>query len=85
MALGGEIVNLGGLNLLHDADQAARIGHVAVMQDEFAVLDVRVLIEVIDAIGVEQRRAALDAVNLVALLQQEFGEIGPVLSGDTGD
>ena len=32
VALRGEIVDLVGLRLLHDADQVGRIGHVAVMQ-----------------------------------------------------
>src|SRR5690349_19011781 len=39
----------------------------------------------IDAIGVEQRGAAFDTVHLVALAQQEFGKIRPVLSGDSRD
>ena len=33
MALRGEVVDFVGLRLLHDACQAGRIGHVAVMQD----------------------------------------------------
>jgi hypothetical protein len=33
---------------------------------------VRVLVEVVDAVGVEERRAALDAVHLVALVEQEL-------------
>jgi hypothetical protein len=36
-------------------------------------------------LGVEQRGAALDAVHLVALFQQELGQIGAVLAGDAGD
>jgi hypothetical protein len=32
-----------------------------------------------------ERGAALDAVDLVALVQQEFGQIGAVLAGDSGD
>ena len=46
---------------------------------------VRLVKEVIDTVGVEQRRAPLDAVNLIALADQELGEIGPVLSGNAGD
>ena len=30
-------------------------------------------------------RAALDAVHLIALLQQELGQVGAVLAGDAGD
>ena len=46
---------------------------------------VRILVDVVDAGGVEERGAALDAVHLVALGEQEFGEIGSVLAGDSGD
>ena len=49
MALGGEIVDLVGLRLLHDADQVGRVGQVAVVQEEAGVGVVRVLVEVIDA------------------------------------
>ena len=45
----------------------------------------RVLIQMVDAFGVEQRGAAFDAVDGVAFLEQEFGEIGAVLAGDAGD
>ena len=44
-----------------------RVGQVAVVQDEALVVDVRILVEVVDAVGVEERGAALDAVHLVAL------------------
>ena len=85
VTLRGEVVDFVGLNLLDDADQAAGIGEVAVMQDELAVGLVRILIEVIDAVGVEERRAALDAVDLVAFVEQELGEVGAVLARDAGD
>src|SRR3989344_9104898 len=85
MALRGEVVDLRRLYLLHDADQAARVGHVTVMQHEPALLFVRVLIQMIDAIPVEQRGPALDAVHLVTFFQQKFGEVSPVLPGDASD
>ena len=85
VALRAQVVDLVGLHLLDDADQVGRVGQVAVVQVEALVVDVRVLVEVVDAVGVEQRGAALDAVNLVALLEQELGEIGAVLAGDAGD
>ena len=39
----------------------------------------------IDAVGVERRCAALDAVDLVALLEQKLGQIRAVLARDAGD
>ena len=46
---------------------------------------VRVLVNVIDAAGVEARAAANDAVDRVALGEKEFAEIGAVLASDSGD
>src|SRR6478672_1641690 len=46
---------------------------------------VELVVQMIDALGVERRRAPLDAVDLVALREQELGEIGAILARDTGD
>jgi hypothetical protein len=85
VALRGEIVDLVRLGLLDNVDQRGRVGHVPVVEDEAPVGIVRVLVQVIDAVGVKQAGAALDAVDGVALVQQEFGEVGAVLAGDAGD
>jgi hypothetical protein len=85
VGLGGQIVDLVRLDLLDDADQVGRVGQVPVVQEKPATLLVRVLVEVIHAIRVEERGPALDAVHLVPLGQQKLGQIGPVLTGDAGD
>ena len=85
MTLGGEIVNFVWLDLLHNANQAAGISHIAVVQDKFTRLDMRVLIQVVDTVRVEQRGPAFDTVYLIAFLQKKFGQIGSVLAGDTRD
>ena len=85
MTLRAEVVDLVGLNLLHHVDEARRIGEIAVVEHEAAVADVRILVEMIDPVGVEQRRPALDAVDDVPLVEQELGEVGAVLAGDAGD
>jgi hypothetical protein len=69
MALRGEIVDFIGLHFLHDVDQAAGIGQIAVVQYKMAAFDMRVLIQMVDAVGVNERSAALDAMHLVSLLQ----------------
>ena len=77
MALRGEIVDLVGLGFLHQADQVGGIGQVAIMQEEAHRLVVRVLIEMVHALGVEGGRAALDAMDVIALGQQQFGQKAP--------
>ena len=90
MALGAEVVDLIGLHLFDDALQVAAVREIAVMKSEAWRLScgislVGILIEVIDAGGVEGGGAAFDAVYGVALLQEEFREIGAVLAGDPSD
>ena len=55
------------------------------MQLEPDVLVVRILIQVVNPVGVEQGGPALDTVHFVAFGQQQFGEVGTVLSGDASD
>jgi len=53
------------------------------MQDEVPLFSVRILVEMVDPLGVEQRSATLDAMDFVALLQQELCEVGAILAGNT--
>ena len=85
MALRGEVVDLVGTNLLDHADQVRRVGQIAVVQLQAHIALVGIVVQVIDAICVEKRRAALDTVHLVTLPQQELGEVGAVLAGDSCD
>lgn len=55
------------------------------MQFEARVGNVRVLVDVVNPLGVEQRGTALDAVDFVALFQQKLCKVGAVLAGDAGD
>ena len=83
--LRGQVVDLVGLGLLDDADEVGGVGQVAVVHEEAHAGLVRVVVEMVDAVGVEQAGAALDAVHHVALLEQELGQVGAVLPGDAGD
>ena len=80
--LRGEIIDLVGLDLLDDVDERRAVGHVAIVQKEVGVRVMRVFVDVVDTGGVEQRRPSLDAMNFVALAEQELSEIGPVLTRD---
>ena len=85
VALRAEMVDLVGLDIVQQVLQRGAVAEVAVVQEELHAVDVRVLVKMIDAVGVERTGAADDAVDLVALAEQEFGEIRPVLPGDTGN
>jgi hypothetical protein len=45
----------------------------------------RILVKMIDPIGIERGSAALYAVHPIAFGQQEFGQIGAVLPGNSSD
>jgi hypothetical protein len=86
VALGGQVVDFVRLHLLDDAHQAGRVGQVTVVQDEGLRLSTcgswyRWSMRSV----LNSEAAALDAVHLVALLEQEFGQVGAVLAGDAGD
>jgi hypothetical protein len=48
-----QVVDLVGLHLLHDAQQVGAVGQVAVVQLEAGAVDMRILVQVVDAVGVE--------------------------------
>ena len=85
MALRREVVDFVRAHLLNHPDQCRRIGHVAMVKGQFPAGFVRVFVEMIDAVGVEQRRTALDAVHRVAFFDQKLGQISTVLTGNAGD
>ena len=70
MRLSAEIVDLVGLYLGDYPGQVGTVCQVSVMQFEALVIGVRVLIDVVNSLGVEQGRPSFDAVNFVALFEQ---------------
>ena len=67
VALRAEVVDLVRLEFVDQFDQIDRVGQVAVVKEKLHAIDVRILVQVIDAIGVEGARAADDPVDLVTL------------------
>jgi len=54
-------IDLCGLHLLDDADQVGTIREIAIVQVQMWIAFMRVLIEVVEAVGVEAAGASLDA------------------------
>ena len=67
MALRAEVVDLVWLRFLDDTNQIAGVRQVAIVQLEVGVINVGILVNVVYALGVEQRGSALDAMDDVAL------------------
>ena len=80
MALGSQIVNLVRLEFIKKLYQLHRISQVPVMQRQ-----IRVIVDMVNAIGIETGGTADDAVDLVAFFKQEFSEVGAVLPCYTGN
>ena len=55
------------------------------MQDKITLLYMRVLVQVVNPVRVEHRGPALNAMHLVALLQQKLSQVRSILSSNTGN
>ena len=79
--MSGEIVNLVGLDIPHDAQQARKIAKIAVVQGHLVGDPQPAQAMVLDA---AMRRTTNDAMNLIAFSKQQLRQISPVLSGNSG-
>jgi hypothetical protein len=85
MRLRPQIVDFIRLQIIEQLHHLHRVREIAVMQEQARAIHMRILVDVVDAAGVEAGGAADDAMNLIAFFQQQFGQIGTVLAGDAGD
>ena len=85
MALGGKVVNFIRLRILDDPNEVGSVRHVPVVHGKAQLLLVRILIKMIDPPGIERGRAPLQAMNDIALVEQEFGKVRAILPGDSGN
>ncbi len=85
MGLRSEVINFIRLGLLDDADEAGAICHVAMVQKKTHAFFMAILIQVVDAVGIEQRGAPLQAMHDVAFVEQEFGQVSAILPGHAGN
>ncbi len=85
MRLGAEVVDLVRLEIVEQLHHLHGIGQVAVVQEQARLVEVRILVDVVDAGGVEGRGATHDAVNLIAFGEKEFRQIRTVLPRDARD
>jgi len=72
MALSAKVVNFIRLCLLDDAHQIARVAQITIVQLKSRIFNMRILKDLVDALGVKRAGPALDAVDKIPLLQQKF-------------
>lgn len=61
-----QIVDLIWLHFLDDVEQVAGVGQVAIVQHKIACADVRVLVQMINAVRVEEGATPSDTVDLIS-------------------
>lgn len=72
MALRREVVDFVRLHILNNADEVRGIGQIAVVQDKPPIRLMRILIQVVNPLGVEGGRPAFAAMHDIALVQQKL-------------
>ena len=80
VALGGEVVDLRGAHVGDDADNGHGVAEVGVVE-----VEVGAALKVGDALAVIDGGAADNAVDVIAFVEEEFGEVGAVLAGHARD
>ena len=85
MGLCTQVIYFVGTDFRQQAREVGGIGQIAVVQFEAHVVDVRILVDMVDTLGVELRGAAFDAVDFIAFFQQKFCQIRTVLACHAGD
>jgi hypothetical protein len=50
------------------------------MQNKFRVRYMRIFVQMVDAVSIEQRRSAFDAVDGITFAEQQLAKVGTVLS-----
>jgi hypothetical protein len=85
MTLGAKVVYFIGLYFLDDTDKVGAVGEISVMEDKIFVFHMRILVQMVNTVGIKKRAATFNAMNDISFFKEQFGEIGSVLPGDTGD
>ena len=85
VALGAEVVDLVGAEIVEEGGERTAVGEVGVMEEEARAGLVDVLIDVVEPVGVQAGGTALQAVDLVAFGKEEFGEVRAILAGAAGN
>ena len=85
VGLRAQIIDFIGLKIIQQLHHLHRIGEIAIVKEKFNPVHMRILVEMIDAAGVERRSAANHAVNFIPFGEQQLGQIRAILARDACD
>jgi len=79
------MIKLGRLHFRQDSPDRGRVGEIGIVQKQAFFIDRRILIQAFQSRSGQCAGPSDKAVNFVAFLQKQFGEVRTVLAGDAGD
>jgi len=85
MALGAEVIDLIGLDVVQKVRELPGDSQIAVMKVDPRLGIVEVLVQMIDAVRIEGAGPTDQPVDLITLAEEKFGQIRSVLAGYAGD
>ncbi len=85
MALRPQVIDLVGANLVEEVGELARIGEIAIVQDDAGLGVVWILVEMLDPLRMEGTGPPDQPVDRVALREQQLTKVRAVLAGDARD
>ena len=85
MTLCTEVIDLIWPHLLDNAGEVTAVGEISVVENQSRIKFVRVFIKVINPASIEGGCTTFDSVYLIALFEQQLGEVGAILAGNAGD
>lgn len=86
VGLGGEVVNLVGVDCIEPAAERGGVSEVSVMELHLGFMGiVGIDVDMVDALGIEVGGSSDEAVDFVASGEEEFGQVGAVLTSYAGD
>ncbi len=82
MRLRAQMIDLIRPRVVDQVGELFPVGQIAVVQEQPGGRVVRVLVDVLDPVGVERAGFPNQTVDFIAFGEQEFGQIRSILAGD---
>jgi hypothetical protein len=80
VTLGAQVVDLGRLNIVNEICHLSRHREISIMKMKPDLRSMRVMVDMINAIGVESAGTADKPVNLVAFVQKKLSQVTAILA-----